>query len=380
MVRASIAHKTTIAQRNIDCDTRRSSLQTVARGGVTRQCGSGHPHRLGRRSNAQGVLVPGSSKAADQGACGSVACEARRVAQHAMEGLTVEYVVMPIRQDPPAAWAMVRESEGWHGIGVGDHWYIEGVPGINHPFVALGVMAASTKNVALATLFANNLVRSPVELALASLTMHAVSGGRFELGLGAGWARQELVSAGLAYPEPRERARRLHEAVQVVRQLFRGGCQFEGEYYRVDLPAIGPAVADPPRITAALGGRWTMDHIGPLVDTIEVAPHAATLRGGEIDFEVLGRLTSDELRTLVARARDANPAARVGLSLYTAAGAGRGVDYFAQQYKGGAFAGMAGPPAQVAYSLNQLSALGVDRITAMPVAGRTEDLAAALFA
>ena len=54
------------------------------------------------------------------------------------------------------------------------------------------------------------------------------------------WCEDELLCAGLAFPPPRERARRLKEAVTVIRQLLQGGCTFKGDYYDVDLPAAGP--------------------------------------------------------------------------------------------------------------------------------------------
>ena len=73
------------------------------------------------------------------------------------------------------------------------------------------------------TATANNLVRSPVETAQAALTLHELSDGRFNLGLGAGWQRDELEASGIDYPPPRQRAERYVAAIQIVRDLFSTG-------------------------------------------------------------------------------------------------------------------------------------------------------------
>jgi alkanesulfonate monooxygenase SsuD/methylene tetrahydromethanopterin reductase-like flavin-dependent oxidoreductase (luciferase family) len=139
----------------------------------------------------------------------------------------------------PADWARRREDEGWHGIAAADH-ILNGRRGMWHPFAALGAMAVSTTRVTLTTAYANNLMRSPVEFAQAALSLHAMSAGRCQAGLGAGWAKEEIIAAGLDYPAPRERAERFREAVLIVRDLLRGPCHHDGRHYQVDLLAAGP--------------------------------------------------------------------------------------------------------------------------------------------
>ena len=140
----------------------------------------------------------------------------------------------------PVDWARRREEEGWHGVAMADH-IVTGRRGHWHPFAALGAMAVSTSRVTLTTAYGNNLMRSPVEFAQAALSLHALSSGRYEVGLGAGWAKEELVASGLDYPPPRQRAERFREAVIVVRDLLRGACKHDGRHYKVDLLAAGPA-------------------------------------------------------------------------------------------------------------------------------------------
>jgi alkanesulfonate monooxygenase SsuD/methylene tetrahydromethanopterin reductase-like flavin-dependent oxidoreductase (luciferase family) len=283
------------------------------------------------------------------------------------KGSLVEHVVLQIQQEPIVPWAVAREAEGWDGLGVGDHWCLEGVDAIAHPFVALGVLAAATSRARLCTTFANNLARSPVEFAQAALTTHAASGGRFEAGLGAGWHSGEIVGAGLDYPSPRARARRFREAIIIVRDLFRGGCSFHGEHYDVELPRIGPVSATPPRLSAALGGPWTLRNIGPLVDTIELAPMGAPFRSGTGDFGAYAQTTMDGLREMADLAREANSDAHLGLSLFAAAGNGAEIDFLADMFRAGCFDGLAGEPARVADTLRRFAELGIDHITIAPL-------------
>ncbi len=262
-----------------------------------------------------------------------------------------------------------------------DHWYLSTVGrGLFHPFAVLGNVAGATSRLRLTTTFANNLARSPVEFAQAALTLQYLSAGRFDAGLGAGWSAQELERAGLAFPPPYERARRFKEAVTIVRQLLRGGCQFEGEFYRIDLPAAGPMVDPPPPLVAALGGSWTLREVGPLVDVIEIASMAAAARSGTMSMGAYGSTTLDDLRRLVDEARAANPAARLGLSVYVATGDETELDYFRKRFTGDAIAPLAGPPAQVADALRTFEQLGFDRVTVLPpLPGTAAALAPHLF-
>lgn len=68
--------------------------------------------------------------------------------------------------------------------------------------------------------FPNNLLRSPVEFAQAALTLHEITGGRYDAGIGAGWAEAELKAIGAPFPPSQDRAKRYHEAVSITRTLF----------------------------------------------------------------------------------------------------------------------------------------------------------------
>ncbi len=295
---------------------------------------------------------------------------------------SVGFVVMPRPWAPSdvfGRWAAEREAEGWDGVAIGDHWFLEGSGGCAHAFVVLAHAAASTSSIGLSTSFANNLFRTPVELAQAALTLQLVSGGRFELGVGAGWAQQELIGAGLDHPEPAVRVRRLREAVCIVRALLAGGCQFNGEFYRVDLPAAGIAVESPPRLSAALGGPVSMRVIGPLVDRIELATMGVAFRDGRSDMRAFAWTTRSDLQRLIDLAHDANPAAPITLALYVAPGSGPAVDHFESVYAGSCYEGLAGPPGRVADAIRGFTDLEIDRINVMPPIGGVRELAPLLL-
>ena len=181
--------------------------------------------------------------------------------------------------------------------------------------MTLATFAAATSRVRLASCFANNLFRSPVEFAQASLQLQAVSGGRFEAGLGGGWDREEALAAGFQYPPAGERAARYAEAIEIAGRLLRdGACQFHGRYYQVDVPIIGPRPEHPPPLVASLGGDRTIREIAPLVDRVEVKLISAATRGGTLDVAALAQVEREQLDSLVRKVRAANPT--VPLSLF----------------------------------------------------------------
>lgn len=117
---------------------------------------------------------------------------------------------------------------------------------------------------------------------------------------------------------------------------------------------------------AALGGPWTIREIGPLVDSIELATMGHAFRSGTDDWKAFGRTTMDDLRRLVALARDANPTATIGLSLFVFTGPPEQVRPYVRLYENGGFRGLAGSAAEVADGLRAFGDLGVDRITVLP--------------
>jgi alkanesulfonate monooxygenase SsuD/methylene tetrahydromethanopterin reductase-like flavin-dependent oxidoreductase (luciferase family) len=267
----------------------------------------------------------------------------------------------------PAAWARQREDEGWDVLGCADHFFSMRRGAYPHLWVTLATFAAAATRVGLTSSFANNLFRSPVEFAQASLEMQMVSGGRFEAGLGAGWTRDEMEAAGLDYPAPGERAARYAEAMQIVRQIFDGGaCRFDGRYYHVDLPKLRPQTDPAPPLVGALGGARTIREVGPLVDRIEINISSPATRGGALDLARLARIERAELDTLIRRVREVNAAAPLTLMVLCNVGDDERTQAYEAQMGGSFLGAFFGPPQKVADALFGLQDIGLSRVQVSP--------------
>ena len=267
----------------------------------------------------------------------------------------------------PGTWARRREDEGWDVLGCADHFFSVRRGAYPHLWVTLATFAAATTHVSLTSSFANNLVRSPVEFAQASLEMQLVCGGRFEAGLGAGWTRDEVEAAGLEYPPPGERAARYAEAMQIVRQIFDGGaCRFDGRYYRVDLPELRTQSGPPPSLVGSLGGPRTIREVGPLVDRIEINIGSPATREGVLDLVKLAGIDRAHLDDLLRRIRDVNPGAPLGLLVLCNIGDDDRTRAYDKQMAGSFLGEFFGPPEKVSDSLFRLEHLGISRVQISP--------------
>lgn len=103
------------------------------------------------------------------------------------------------------------------------------------PLIALTAAAGATTTLRVGTLVIDNDYRHPVMLAKEAATLDVLSGGRLELGIGAGWLRDEYARAGMPFEPAGRRIERLEEALQVLKGLFADGpLTFTGEHYAVD--------------------------------------------------------------------------------------------------------------------------------------------------
>ena len=275
--------------------------------------------------------------------------------------MTIELVVNSASgDDDPIEFARSAEALGFHGVSASDHFFRRSA--YPHVWVTVAAMAMATSRVVVGTSFANNLFRSPVEFAQASLTMQRLSAGRFEAGIGAGWLAAEVRGGGLQFPEPAVRARRYREAVQIVGQLFRDGCcQFEGEFYSIDVPVIGPHCPLAPQLAVSVGGPWTMRNVAPLADRVELKPGRAT-RGGDLDMATLASVTREEIAGMVSEVREVAPDVPIGLFTMIAAGDAHEVAHVASALGDGLYSTFVGEPAKVLDGLRSLEDLGIDRV------------------
>jgi alkanesulfonate monooxygenase SsuD/methylene tetrahydromethanopterin reductase-like flavin-dependent oxidoreductase (luciferase family) len=100
--------------------------------------------------------------------------------------------------------------------------------------VALAAAAGATRTLRVGTLVLDNDWRHPVLLAKEAATLDLLSGGRFEVGIGAGWLREEYRRAGMPFDAPGVRVGRFEESLRVLKGLLAGPAfTFAGAHYSV---------------------------------------------------------------------------------------------------------------------------------------------------
>jgi probable F420-dependent oxidoreductase len=123
------------------------------------------------------------------------------------------------------------------------------------PIAAMAAAAAATTRLRIGSYVFANDFRHPLLLAREAATLDRLSGGRLELGLGAGWMRSDYRQLGLPYDRPGRRIDRLVEAVGIVKRLLCGETvTHHGEEYRLDRARVGPAPVQRPRPPLMIGG------------------------------------------------------------------------------------------------------------------------------
>jgi len=138
--------------------------------------------------------------------------------------------------------AQAADSGPFESIWVYDHFHTVPVPtdeATHEAWSLMAAFAASTQRVRLGQMCTCMGYRNPAYLAKVAATIDIVSGGRVEMGIGAGWYEHEWRAYGYGFPRAGERLAMLDEGVQIMRQLWTTGtATLAGKHYQVD-GAIG---------------------------------------------------------------------------------------------------------------------------------------------
>jgi len=144
--------------------------------------------------------------------------------------------------------AQHAEATGWDGVWYADHFLpnapLEDDASVGHTdecFTTLAALAAAVPRVRLGSLVAGNTYRHPAVLAKMATTIDHISGGRFILGLGAGWQENEHEAYGIDFFDVPTRLRHLDEACQVITGLVANRrTDLEGAHYRLTQAPLEP--------------------------------------------------------------------------------------------------------------------------------------------
>lgn len=189
----------------------------------------------------------------------------------------------PFRFGAQLAWPAAPEPDGWavtarrvEAMGYAVLTMPDHLGDQLAPVTALAWAAAATTSLRVGSLVFGNDYRHPVVVARETATLDLLSGGRAELGLGAGWLRSDYEASGLPFDPPARRVERLGEAVGVVKALLRGEkVTWAGDHYRLDgLPGTPRPVQRPhPPLLIGGGGRRVLELAGREADIVSVNYH-----------------------------------------------------------------------------------------------------------
>ncbi|PGH41583.1 probable F420-dependent oxidoreductase, Rv1855c family [Micromonospora sediminicola] len=192
--------------------------------------------------------------------------------------------------DDQLRFARLVEETGFEGFFRADHYRAMGdepaLPGPTDAWLTLAALARETSRIRLGTLVTSATFRLPGPLAVMVAQVDRMSGGRVELGIGAGWFEREHTAYGIPFPPVNERFDRLAEQLEIVTGLWRTPLgetySFTGEHYRLaDAPALPKPVQQPgppvivggrgPKRTPELAARYADEFNMPFKSVAETA-------------------------------------------------------------------------------------------------------------
>jgi F420-dependent oxidoreductase-like protein len=272
--------------------------------------------------------------------------------------------------------AIACEEHGFHGLFRSDHYLSFEHPhdrGALDAWTTLSALAALTSRIRLGSMVSPVTFRHPALLAKAVITADHVSGGRVELGIGAGWFEREHRAYGFPFPPTGDRMDHLTEQVEIVHRLWSRDeeeVSFTGRHYQLEAcPSLPKGVQEPhpplvmgggagPR-SAALAARWADEYdvvyVDPptardMGDRVVAACEAIGRDPGEVPLSVMTRtLVGSDEPELLQRAK----------ALMATEGESGDVDAFVKKIRSNQIAGTVD---QVLERLQEFAAVGVQRV------------------
>ncbi len=194
-------------------------------------------------------------------------------------------------------WA---EDAGYSSVVMTDHFDDR-----HGPLVALTAAALATESLRVGTLVLANDYRHPAVVAKELASLDVISGGRLEIGIGAGWMASDYEQAGIKYDRPGVRIERLDEAISVLEGCFgEGAFDFEGDHYSISGLESWPKPVQQPRppLLLAGGGHRMLALAGRRADIVGINP---SLHSGAIDEHAGPTATAEATDSKLAVVREA---------------------------------------------------------------------------
>jgi len=145
--------------------------------------------------------------------------------------------------------------------------------------------------------------RNPALLAKITSTLDNISRGRFELGIGAGWLREEYNAYGYPYPSNAERIEQLEEGIQIIKAMWtQDEPSFHGRYFQIEKAYSFPKPVQKPHPKILIGGsgKKILPVIARHADIVNIAP---SITSGHVDPAKWARFSKDSVRAKIETLR-----------------------------------------------------------------------------
>ncbi|HXQ20921.1 MAG TPA: TIGR03560 family F420-dependent LLM class oxidoreductase [Candidatus Acidoferrales bacterium] len=156
------------------------------------------------------------------------------------------------------AIAQAAEQLGYHSLWLYDHFYHFPYPDnitVLEPWTLMSVLAGATSTIRFGTMVLCHGYRPPALLAKMAATLDVLSGGRLEIGYGAGWHAEEFAGYGYDFPPIATRIRQMEEGLTVMKRLWTDGrATFQGKHHQLADAICEPKPVQRPHPPITIGG------------------------------------------------------------------------------------------------------------------------------
>lgn len=189
--------------------------------------------------------------------------------------------------------AKTAEAAGYESVWVYDHFHTVPVPTQEVTYEAWSLMAAlaaATDTVRLGQMCTCNGYRPPSYLAKVAASIDVISGGRLEMGIGAGWYEHEYKGYGYPFPKASVRIGQLREAVEIMQRMWTEDVvEFDGKYYRLDGAISRPKPIQKPHVPFWIAGGGEQLTLNVAARYASYTNYASTVEEFEHKSNVLRR-------------------------------------------------------------------------------------------